>query len=114
MCPANRDKPNLGRFSDDLEPKTKCLRLDYDAPNITLPIKGTQTKYLCNTEIHKCKPGRTTAVVARPYFRGQNGLSNQRHVVSTWRVLLDSGTDGDLLFQEKGYKIEKYVHTLRN
>ena len=77
------------------------MRLDYDAPIITSPIKGTQTKYLCNEEVHKCKPGRTTAVVARPYIRGLNGLSNRRHVVSTWRVLLDSGTDGDLLFREK-------------
>ena len=99
---ANRDNPNLDRFLDDLEPKTKCLQLDYYAPIFTSPIKSTRTQYLCNEEVHKSKPGRTAAVVARPYFRGQNGLSsNRRHVVSTCRVLLDSGTDGDLLFQEK-------------
>ena len=57
VCLANRDKPNLGRLSDDLEPKTKRLRLYYDAPIITPPIKGTQTKYLCNAEVHTCKPG---------------------------------------------------------
>ena len=75
-CLANRDKPKLDRFLDDLEPKTKYLRLDYDAPIFTSPIKSTQTQYLCNEEVHKSKPGRMAAVVARPYFRGQNGLSN--------------------------------------
>ena len=101
VCLTNRDKPKIGRFSYELKPKTKRLRLDYDAHIITSPIKGTQTKYLCNEEVHTCKPGRTTAVVARPYIMGLNGLSKRRHEVSTWRVLLDSGTDGDLLFREK-------------
>ena len=49
------------------------------------------------------KPGRSTAVLAQPYFEGQKSLSSsRRHEVPLWRVLLDSGSDGDLLFRKRG------------
>jgi len=41
-----------------------------------------------------------TAVLGRPKWDGQGGHSNSRkHVKTLWRVLLDSGSDGDILFQ---------------
>ena len=49
------------------------------------------------------KPGRSAAILAQPYFQGQKSLSSsRRHKVPLWWVLLDSGSDGDLLFQKCG------------
>ena len=43
-----------------------------------------------------------------PYYEGQQRSSgtrsNSTHKVNAWRVLLDSGSDGDLLFERKGSK----------
>jgi len=52
-----------------------------------------------------CKSGRTVDVVAMPYFSRQLGLnSSRRHEFPTWRVLLDSSSNGDLLCQKKDSK----------
>ena len=93
---------NLSDNLSELEPKIKQTRLDINAPIFVLPIKATHTCCI-NEQVHKLRPGRSTAVIVVPYYEGQFGLSSsQRLIVPTWRVLLDSGTSDDLLFQQAG------------
>ena len=80
----------------------------------TLPIKASQMNFL-NENTHKLKHGLVTATVAAPYFDGQNGLHNSRNkrTPSLWRILLDSGSDGDLLFVRKRSKSFNIPYTMR-
>jgi len=104
-CLANRDTTKLDPIDSDLEPNSKRLRLSHDAPIYVSPIKGTHTCNL-NEQVHAMKPGRLTAVLAQPYFEGQKSLSSScRHKVPLWPVLLDSGSDGDLLFRKHGARL---------
>ena len=44
-------------------------------------------------------------IVGISHYQGQFGLnSSRRHGIPTWRVLLDSGSTGDLLFEYAGSK----------
>jgi len=43
------------------------------------------------------KPDIASAAIARPYFEGQKQASKNKPAVPLWWVLLDSGSDGDLL-----------------
>ena len=105
MCLSNRDTTKIDRSLDGLGPKTKHVRLNYDVPSFISLIKSTHLQYFFNEEVHTMKPGRMTAAVARTYFSGQHGLnSSQCHEVPTWRVLLDSGSNGDLLSLTKDSK----------
>ena len=78
--------------------KNKRQRLDTYAPLYISPINATNI---------------STAVLGRPFYLGQKGLSSsvrRSSTIETWRVLLDSGSDGDILFRnENGKKSVPYV-----
>ena len=45
------------------------------------------------------------AVLGKPHYKGINGHHNSKsNTTKLWRVLLDSGSDGDVLFQDKNSK----------
>ena len=88
----------------EVENKLKRLPLCRDAPVYILPIKATHMCCL-NEQVHYMKHGKTAAVVGRPYFQVLKGpFSSGRHNLPLWRVLLDSGSNGDILFQKKDKK----------
>jgi len=60
------------------------------------------------------KPGFASAAIARSYFDGQKQASKNKPAVPLWRVLLDSGSDGDLLFRKKGKKTHNVQYTMRS
>ena len=49
-----------------------------------------------------------TAVLGRPFYDGSGLSSIRHHIVPLWWVLLDSGSDGDLLFLKAGSKSIPY------
>ena len=59
------------------------------------------------------KPGIASAAVARPYFEGQKQASKNKLAVPFWWILLDSGSNGDLLFRKKG-KTHNILYTIRS
>ena len=69
----------------------------------TMPIKVTQINFL-NDKVMKQEFKKVCAVMAIPKFKGQHGhkTNSRRRVTTTWRVLFDSGSDGDLLFLKAG------------
>ena len=94
-------------FLELIEPKSKRLRLDPYSPVYMSPIQATH-KLSVNAQVHKLsRKGKSTAVLGRPYFNGQFS-SSRRHIVPLWRVLLDSGSNGDLLFQRTGSNTVPY------
>ena len=68
-----------------------------------MPIKATQINFL-NDKVMKQEFKKVCAVMAIPKFKGQPGhkTNSRRRVTTTWRVLFDSGSDGDLLFLKAG------------
>ena len=87
----------------DNEINSNCNTTDSDLPNKTF-----HTNKLYN--LHKRVPKRSTVVLAEPFFTGQRTRTNsskRRCDKPLWRVLFDSGSDGDLLFVKKGSKKEK-------
>ena len=89
--------------------KSKSPKLLFNTSIHSLPIKIVQTgkdKYLSFLQVKN----KVTAVLGRPLFEGQYGPSNsKRHNKTIWRVLLDSGSDGDILFQRKGLNKKRTV-----
>ena len=95
------------RYNDDVvPPKSKRRKLEKDAydelncvDTFISPIKATQTNTI-NEHVHIMHKGRSTAILGRPYYEGLPHLSGSVHEnnVVLWRILLDSGSDGDLLF----------------
>ena len=85
------------------EPKSKRFRLDTFSGIKTSPIKATY-EFRCNEQVHKYRYRPKTSILVRPYwdtqFVGRN--SKQIHEIPLWRGLLDSGSDGDLLFVRRG------------
>ena len=79
--------------------KSKGPKLLFNTSIHTQPIKIVQADE--ETRIaHLAVKNTVTAVLGRPKWDGQGGHSNSRkHVKTLWRVLLDSGSDGDILFQ---------------
>lgn len=76
--------------------------MSIDAPVYVSPINAAHVCCL-NEELHKYRPGLSTAVLGQPFYDGQNGLHNSRmHTQPLWRVLLNSGSDGDIVFQQRG------------
>ena len=92
---------NAGIKNSFAEPKTKSLRLNKNTPITDLPIKAAQESHF-REKISKCKLGKTTAVIGQPFYSGQFGNADKKcHIQTLWRVLLDTGTNGDLYFQKK-------------
>jgi len=60
------------------------------------------------------KLGIVSAAVATPYFEGKNQASKNKPAVPLWRVLMDSGSDGDLLFRKKGKKTHNVPYMIRS
>ena len=94
-------------LDDTLVNKTKRLRLDTYSSIFNSPIKASYTCRI-NEQVHKRKKnGKTTAVLGFPYHKGLKIKGSGTHNSNNrplWRVLLDSGSDGDLLFQKKRQK----------
>ena len=104
-CSANpvlNDALDLTLFEHKNNHKSKKFKLDLDSSVNISPIKATQISFL-NHEISNKKHSKLTAIIAMPYyenfFKGQSNSS--MNPVHSWRVLLDSGSDGDLIFQNK-------------
>ena len=85
------------------EPKSKRFRLDTFSGIKTSPIKATY-EFRCNEQVHKFRNRPKTSILVRPYWDtqivGRNSI--QIHEIPLWRGLLDSGSDGDLLFVRRG------------
>ena len=61
-------------------------------------------------KISKCKLGKTTAVIGQPFYSGQFGYADKKcHAQTSWRVILDTGTNGDLYFQNNKISRPPYV-----
>ena len=91
----------------DNEIKSNCITTDSDLPCKTFHTHSTDFR-LYNS--HKRKPKRSTVVLAEPFYTGQRNRTNsskRRCDRPLWRVLFDSGSDGDLIFVKKGSKKEK-------
>ena len=77
-------------------------------PVFVSPIKAVQTNSI-NKKVYKLHSKKIyCAVIAQPFYDAQHTKcghrSNSSHKVTLWRVLLDIGSDGDLLFERKGSK----------
>ena len=77
--------------------KNECPRLLFNNSPHCLPLNADIT-YRLNVNTHYMKAGIVSAAVARPYFEGKKQASKNKPTVPLWRVLLDSGSDVDLLF----------------
>ena len=89
--------------------KSKSPKLVQFPSIVPSPIKATETTTVGNNTV-KTDTGKVTAVVAVMTRRnGQNNdilhTSNKQFTRKVIRVLLDSGSDGDLFFQKKGSNI---------
>ena len=87
--------------------------IQYNTHQCDLPIKAFHISTEVPNDTTSEKP-RSTAVVVEPFLQDQkDGLySNKyKHRVErkTWRVLLDSGSDDDILFIEKGSKAKRRI-----
>ena len=101
-APKNNNRPKLSNYQSKI----------YAAP-----IKASHAQTI-NKNVHKMKHGQVTAVLAIPHFetkRGFTSSSNSQKPAAQkfWRVLLDSGSDGDLLFVQKGTKKASVPYTRR-
>ena len=77
------------------------MRLNENIPITDSPNKAAQESHF-REKISKCKVGKTTAVIGQPFYSGQFGYADKKcHTQTLWRVLLDTGTNGDLYFQKK-------------
>ena len=89
--------------------ESKGPKLLFNQSLHSLPIKIVQVKK--NVLIAHFQPKkRVTAVLGRPHFEGQQGHCNsRRHIKTLWRVLLDTGSDGDIFFQPKSKNKAKQI-----
>lgn len=109
------------RYNDDVvPPKSKSRKLNEDAYDVyntvetfILPIKATQINTI-NEHVHKMHKGRSTAILGRPFYEGLPHLSGSVHKnnVVLWQILLDSGSDGDLLFARQRSKFSRQKTTV--
>ena len=77
--------------------KNKCPRILFSKSPHYLPLNATTT-YRMNADTHYMKPSIASAAATIPYSKGQKQASRNKPAVPLWWVLLDSGSDGDLLF----------------
>lgn len=77
------------------------------------PIKATQTNTAPDPTIHKMKKGQVTAVLGVPLFKQEHTNSRRDAMTNSWRILLDSGSDGDILFRQRGTKSHNVPYTKR-
>ena len=89
---------------------SKCKKQKCWEPKLSLfvlPINLIQTISI-NKQMQSPKRKRSCAVVAKPFYENQQRQrvtqSNKIYKIVLWRVLLDSGSDGDLITQQKGKK----------
>ncbi len=82
----------------ELEHKSKPLKMT--TQNTPVYISLIKTTHICcvNQNVQKIRAGLCTAILGRPFDDGSGLSSKQRHIVPLWWVLLDSGSNGDLLF----------------
>ena len=66
------------------------------------PINATQTNTVPEPIIRKMKKGQVTAVLGVPLFKQEHTNSRRDAMTNSWRILLDSGSDGDILFRQRG------------
>ena len=90
--------------------KRKCPKLLFNTSPHLAPIKITQ--YNKNSLVHHLKQVKgVTAVLGMPKYDGQHSSGRQKQ--HFWRVLFDSGSDGDILFQQKGARKNSVTYTKR-
>ena len=92
--------------------KNKCPRLLFNNSPHCLPLKAATTCRL-NIYTHYMKPGIASAAIARLFY-GQKQASKNKPSVLLLRVLLDSGSDGDLFFKKKRRKTHNVLCTIRD
>ena len=59
------------------------------------------------------KKGQVTAVLGVPLFKQEHTNSRRDAMTNSWRILLDSGSDGDILFRQRGTKSHNVPYTKR-
>ena len=96
-----------------LDETKKCPRLLLNASIHSRPIKIVQADE--ETRIaHLAVKNTVTVVLGCPEWAGQGGHCNSRkHITPLWRVLLDSGSDGDIFFN-LGQKIKQKLFYIQN
>ena len=86
-------------FVESVDNQTNCTKADIiesntTTHNSTVPINSVNKNFKLNRE--DVKGDRLhTSVFAIPKYRSKRAEKSKR----VWRVLLDSGSDGDLLFR---------------
>ena len=85
--------------------KCKGPKLLFNKSIHTLPSKVTYST--AEFKRANLNPKLVTAAIGKPQFDGIQGhLGSKRNNKLLWRVLLDSGSDGDILFQRKNDKLK--------
>ena len=94
--------------------KSKGPKLLFNTSIHSLPIKVVQEAGAAFKTACLQTKNKVTAAIGRPHFDGDRGHCNSKvHAKTFWRVLLDSGSDGDILFQQKGKKGIKVPYVKR-
>ena len=114
----NSRKSKRPKLSNYITSDTTMSKFDFNsyALNFKLdkhisPIKSTpKTK---DPNLHKLKKGQVTAVVGLPLFKPEQANSRREAKKNSWRILLDSGSDGDILFRQRGTKSHNVPYTKR-
>ena len=107
----NRAEPQIYEpvLITKLSEKNKSPRLLFNTSIHSRPIKIVRIDEATRIT-HLAVKNRVTAVLGRPKWHGDGGHHNsKKHVKTLWRVLLDSGSDGDILFQPKSKNKNKSV-----
>jgi len=86
-------------FVESVDNQTNCTKADIiesntTTHNSTAPINSVNRNFKLSKEVVK-GDGLHTSVFAIPKYRSKRAEKSKR----VWRVLLDSGSDGDLLFR---------------
>ena len=117
---SDREIPNSGLENSSNSNSESSYKTDSSLSRLPMyhsPIKATNVQtFAKRVRTHKCRIRPVTAVIAEPFWQGQRGSNSSRDrrtCRALWQVLLDSGSDGDLLFIRKGSKKESVPYLKR-
>ena len=83
---------------------------DYFLTQVYIPGRLKSSRRTRRRIAHLAVKNTVTAVLGHPEWAGQGGHCNSRkHITPLWRVLLDSGSNGDIFFQPKSKNKAKTV-----
>ena len=86
--------------------KSKGPKLLFNTSIHSLPIKVVQDAGAAFKTACLQTKNKVTAAIGRPHFDGKRGHCNSKvHSKIFWRVLVNSGSSGNILFHQKGKQV---------